>query len=131
MSGPPLIYARQIHSCAMIRRDAKNPSLSVITVGGENGGILTPVEILDEGSNKWRLGPYLPVPTMAAGLVEDPRGGVILIGGHNGPSMTNLIYRLQHGASHWELLTQKLKIGNHYHVAFFIPDSLASNCTIN
>jgi hypothetical protein len=44
-----MIYARQIHSCAMIRRDDKNPSLSVITVGGENNGVLNTVEILDEG----------------------------------------------------------------------------------
>ena len=131
MSGPQLIYARQIHSCAMIRRDGKNPSLSVIAVGGENNGILNTVEILDEGASQWRLGPYLPVPTMAAGLVEDPRGGVIMIGGHNGPSMTNLIYRLQHGGSKWELLTQKLKIANHYPSAFLIPDSLAPNCTLN
>jgi hypothetical protein len=34
----------------MIRRNDKNPSLSVITVGGYTGtGISTIVEILDEG----------------------------------------------------------------------------------
>jgi hypothetical protein len=38
-----------MHSCAMIRRNDKNPSMSVITVGGANIGILNSVEILDEG----------------------------------------------------------------------------------
>jgi hypothetical protein len=44
-----MIYARQLVSCAMIRKDDKNPSLSLIAVGGENNGLLDTVEILDEG----------------------------------------------------------------------------------
>jgi hypothetical protein len=42
-------YVRKVFPCAMIRRDDKNPSLSVIAVGGQNVGILDTVEILDEG----------------------------------------------------------------------------------
>jgi len=68
---------------------------------------------------------------MAAGLVEDPRGGVIMIGGHTGPAVTSSIYRLEHSGAQWELLTQQLKIGNHYPAAFLIPDSLAPTCTLN
>jgi hypothetical protein len=44
-----MIYPRMSHSCAMIRRDEKNPSLSVIAVGGEYYGVLDKVEILDVG----------------------------------------------------------------------------------
>ena len=69
-------YARHGHSCAMIRRDDKNPSLSSIAVGGDK---ITTVEILDENSSMWRLGPYLPVATCCAVLVKDLRGGVILV----------------------------------------------------
>jgi hypothetical protein len=42
-------YVRKVFPCAMIRRDDKNPSLSVIAVGGQDVGILDTVEILDEG----------------------------------------------------------------------------------
>ena len=69
--------------------------------------------------------------TMAAGLVEDPRGGVILIGGHTGPAVTSSMYRLEHAGSQWTLMTQKLKNAKHYPATFLIPDSLAPNCTLN
>jgi hypothetical protein len=42
-------YARKVFPCAMIRKDDKNPSLSVIAVGGQDVGILDTVEVLDEG----------------------------------------------------------------------------------
>jgi hypothetical protein len=124
-------YVRKVFPCAMIRRDDKNPGLSVIAVGGQDVGILDTVEILDEGSNTWRLGPYLPIPTMAHSLVEDPRGGVIMIGGNTGLVISTSLYRLRHGGAKWELMTQQLKVGNSYPSAFLIPDSLALNCTLN
>ena len=50
IAGPTLIYARQLVTCAKIRKDDKNPSLSVIAVGGDNNkGHMDTVEILDEG----------------------------------------------------------------------------------
>ncbi len=83
------------------------------------------------GSNKWKLGSYLPVQTKSAGLVEDPRGGVIMIGGNSGDALTTSIYSLKHGGSQWKLMTQKLKIESSYRAAFLFPDSLAPNCTLN
>jgi hypothetical protein len=51
INGPVMNYARQTHSCAMIRKDDRNPSLSVIAVGGENNGdFKNSVEILDENT---------------------------------------------------------------------------------
>jgi hypothetical protein len=69
---------------------------------------------------------------MAGTLVEDPRGGAILIGGNtgSGSGTTTSIYRLEHAGSQWKLMTQKLKIGCRYPAAFLIPDSLAPNCTL-
>ena len=64
---------------------------------------------------------------MAGTLVEDPRGGAILIGGNtgSGSGTTTSIYRLEHAGSQWTLMTQ------HYAATFLIPDSLAPNCTLN
>ncbi len=52
IAGPSLIYARQLLTCAMIRKDDKSPSLSLIAVGGKQNlqsGPLNSAEILDEG----------------------------------------------------------------------------------
>jgi hypothetical protein len=84
-----------------------------------------------KGSNMWRLGPSLPVQTLEAKLIEDPRGGVILIGGHTGLVTSASLYRLKHGGSTWELMTQQLKIANHAFTAFAIPDRFVPNCTLN
>jgi hypothetical protein len=127
-------YARQTHSCAMIRKDDRNPSLSVIAVGGENNGdFKNSVEILDANTSVWRLGHNLPVATWRASLIEDPRGGVILVGGVTSSGLTTSLYRLKHAGlfAQWELMTQKLKLGNSYFAAFFVPDRLVQNCTFS
>ena len=41
------------------------------------------VEVFDVGSTEWRSGPTLPFPIGRSEMVEDPLGGVILIGGQN------------------------------------------------
>ena len=132
INGPALNYPRTAQSCAKIRKDKNDPSLSVIVVGGYNNAYLNSVEILDEKSSMWRIGPYLPAGGMAFGIVEDPRGGVILVGGFIGSGRINSLYRLKHGGlnSKWELMTQKLKVANHFAAAFIIPDTLAQNCSI-
>jgi hypothetical protein len=114
----------------MIRKDDKNPSLSIIAVGGIG---LNSVEILDENSSTWRLGPYLPITTYSAGIVADPRGGVIVIGGYTSSGLTTSLYRLKHAGlfAQWELMTQKLKMGNYSFAAFLVPDTLVQNCTLN
>jgi hypothetical protein len=124
-----MTYARYVHSCAMIRKDDKNPSRSAIVVSGD---ATNSVEILDENSSMWRLGPYLPVSTCCATLVEDPRGGVILIGGSTSSGLSTSLYQLKHGGLYakWELMAQKLRLGNYYFAAFLIPDILVQNCTL-
>ena len=133
MNGPVLNSPRYDHSCTKIIKDSKDPSLSIIVVGGYYLGRLKSVEILDENSSKWRMGPYLPVEILASGIVEDPRGGVILVGGYTNSGMISSLYRLKHGGlnSKWELMTQKLKVANHYPSVILIPDILAQNCTYN
>jgi hypothetical protein len=81
----------------------------------------------------WRLGNNLPVATWRASLVEDPRGGVILVGGVTSSGLTTSLYRLKHGGLYakWEMMTQKLKLGNSYFAAFLVPDKLVQNCTFS
>jgi len=52
---------------------------SIIVAGGCNGAHLKSTEILDEGSDVWRMGPQLPIGICCAALVEDPAGGVVLV----------------------------------------------------
>jgi hypothetical protein len=65
-----LIYVRYAHSCTQIRKGSNNPSLSVIVVGGMNTVGITSVEILDENSSSWRMGPSLPMALWASGIVQ-------------------------------------------------------------
>ena len=59
---------------------------------------MSSVEILDEGSNEWRQGPDLPFGIFGGAMVEDPEGGVILIGGsaHSNPYYLDTLFRLSH-----------------------------------
>ena len=133
VNGPVLNTPRYNQICIKIRKDNNDPSLSIIVVGGYYGAQLTSVEILDENSATWRLGPYLPVGIASSKIVEDPRGGVILIGGNTSTGKSNLLYRLKHGGfnAKWELMAQTLKVPNIAFAAMIIPDILAQNCTYN
>ena len=66
-------------------------------------------------------------------MVEDPLGGVILIGGASSlKSPSDYLHRLAHAGegAKWTELPQRLSVGRYHHVAILIPDSLA-NCTYN
>ncbi len=132
VEGPSNIIARNTHGCARIRPDSQSLKLSIIIAGGWGTSGLSSVEILDKGAAAWRFGPNLPLTTWGVNLVEDPRGGVILVGGFNGVEPTTALYRLEHAGMNakWELMTQKLKIGNQFMRPIIIPDSFAPNCTI-
>ena len=77
------------------------------------------------------MGPYLPVSTMAGALVEDPRGGVIIVGGYLNIGL-NTLYRLKHGGlnAQWTLLQQTLAATNYFNIAIMLPDDLITNCTL-
>ena len=78
-------------------------------------------------------GPKLPVKIHKAQMVEDPSGGVILIGGaSSSKSYSDSLYRLAHAGegAKWVELPQKLSTGRYWHVAILVPDGLA-NCTFN
>jgi hypothetical protein len=82
---------------------------------------------MDEGSNEWQTGPELPFGIVDSQMVEDPNGGVVLIGGES-PSVGNLdtLYQLPHGGQDaiWTKMEQKMKTGRHCHTAFLVPDNI-------
>jgi hypothetical protein len=109
------------------------PTFSVVAVGGYNEQMLNSVEILDEGADHWRFGPGLPKTVSCAALVEDPLGGVILIGGfESGWSRSQKMYRLGHAGigARWLELPQKMSLGRVLHVAAMVPESVA-NCSLS
>ncbi len=131
--GPPLKYSRHVHSCSRIRKNANDlPEFSIIAAGGSGSGSTASVELLDEGASQWRDGPELPTGIYRAQMVEDPRGGVILIGGSSSTNAyLHTMYRLAHAeeGARWMELPQKLSIGRYLHTAIMVPDNFV-NCTI-
>jgi hypothetical protein len=131
--GPPLKYSRHGHSCSRIRKNANDLlEFNIIAAGGYNSNPVTSVELLDERASQWRDGPELPTGINYAQMVEDPLGGVILIGGSSSTnSYLDTMYRLAHAGegARWMELPQKLSIGRRQHSAIMIPDDVV-NCTI-
>ena len=127
VAGPKLISSRYHHSCGMLR-NSQSSQESVIVAAGNNGlwPLMASVEILDVGASEWRTGPSLPFGIREASMVEDPSGGVLLIGGYNGTYM-NTIYQLSDENSEWNLMPQKLKVGRSWATAFLVPEEI-TNC---
>ncbi len=132
VEGPSINFQRYAHGCARINQDNRSQKLSIIIAGGYATGGLTSVEVLDEGATSWRIGTSLPIKTWSVNLVEDPRGGVIMVGGYTGVGPTIALYRLKHAGNNvnWEQMPQKLKIGNNMLLSIIIPDMFFPNCTI-
>ena len=128
--GPILNFARQYHACSRITNNDWTPKYSTIVVGGINGAVLNTVEILDDESTSWRIGPPLPISVFGFSMVEDQRGGVISLGGYlSGAQPTNLMYRLRNSEStSWELMPHKLASPRAFFTAIMIPD-FKVNCT--
>ena len=107
--------------------------MSIIVAGGYDGSsIKSSVEILNEGSNEWQTGPELPLSIVWSQMVEDPNGGVVLIGGESKAASLDTLYQLPHGGQDavWTKMEQKLKTGRFYHTAFLIPDNPV-DCFLN
>ncbi len=68
-------------------------------------------------------------PITAASLVEDPDGGVLLIGGFTEKDIKvhDTIYKLSSLEDDWKELPKKLKTPRFGHTAFFVPDNVV-NC---
>jgi hypothetical protein len=95
-------------------------------VGGFPSSPLSSVEILDEGSDKWRTGPELPFGIGHAQMVEDHDEGVVLVGGQSSSNeFLNTLYQLPHAGVDvkWTRMNQQLKKGRKSHVAFLVPDT--------
>ncbi len=123
--GPNLKYMRRRHSCGRVRRDKESQAMSIIVAGGsDNSFYLSSVEILDESSHEWWTGPELPFGIQYSQMVDDPQGGVILIGGESKLiGYTETLYQLPHGGkdAEWIKMEQELSFGRHLHTAFLVP----------
>jgi hypothetical protein len=127
--GPELKNKREGHSCGKIRRDKDSQEMSTIVAGGSDGFLsdLSSVQILDEGSNEWQMGPELPFTIIGSQMVENQNGGVVLIGGSSSSDYNlDTLYQLPHGGQDavWTEMEQKMKTGRRYHTAFMVPDNL-------
>ena len=129
VSGPNVIQGRCAHTCGRIQRNPNGGQLSTIMVSGVANGIkVDTVEILDDDSSTWRAGPKLPDSLDGASMFEDPRGGLIVVGGKNAVGMnTGKLYRLRHAGSNaqWETLAQVSKLELMNSIAIPIPDEIA------
>ena len=90
--GPVMNSKRSYHSCGRI---LVNDTYLIIAVGGEIdlNNNLDSVEILDEKTFSWKLGPKLPYGITRASIVEDPMGGIIVIEGKspNVPYLNSMV----------------------------------------
>jgi hypothetical protein len=126
--GPELKVKRIWPSCGKIKRNKDSLDTNIIVAGGWIGySILSSVEILDEGSNEWQTGPELPFAIGYSQMVEDPNGGVVLIGGWSSSNDSlDTLYQLPHGGQDavWIKMEQKMKTGRRQHTAFLVPDNV-------
>ena len=131
-NGPNLINARSSHGCSKIPTSRMSKQESIIVAGGWNSNWKpqASVEILDDGSSEWRLGPKLPEPLQGVSMVRHPDGGVVLIGGSNNGTYSDRLYYLPHAGpgAQWEKLPQKLAIGRDYQIAVLVPDEILESC---
>jgi hypothetical protein len=59
-------------------------------------------------------------------MVEDPNGGVFLVGGNTlVQNWADTIWHLSHAGKHavWTLMEQTLKTPRYWHTAFLVPDN--------
>jgi hypothetical protein len=126
--GPELKNKRGYHSCGKIRRSKESQEMSIIVAGGYDGtSTLSSVEILDEGSNDWQVGPKMPFGIWQSQMVKDQNGGVVLIGGlSSSVGILDTLYQLPHGGQDavWTKMEQKMKTFTYKHTAFMVPDNL-------
>jgi N-acetylneuraminic acid mutarotase len=125
--GPTMNSARSYHGCGKIKSIDTFDDF-IIVVGGYNGSShLDSTEILEPGSNEWKMGPKLPSQITGTTIVEDQvSNSLLLVGGGYDDAQSHKILRLATATSQWEEVEQELVVARRGSpVAFFIPDSFA------
>ena len=132
-----LLTARSGPVCGQIATSEGSTSRSVIVLGGNHRyfGPLSSTEILDPGTKTWRRGTSFPFPLLIAAMVQDPAGGVIVVGGLAGEGKGELdtLYRLAHAGeeAQWEKLPINLKSKRTGHLAMMLPSTMFNCSTTN
>lgn len=80
--GPPLNDARVFHTCGRILTNKTTKTYGILVVTGIDGTHGIPsVELLDQGASSFVRGKPFFTGLYYNSLVEDPAGGIIVIGG--------------------------------------------------
>ena len=122
----PMIERRAYHGCATITDLDEN--VFVIVSGGEtdNGKRLSTSEVYDIANNTWSLVASLPKSLSKAQLIEDRRGGVLMVGGDDGSKTQSSsdIFYLPTKNGDWMQTFKSLDVSSSDHVSMLVPDSL-------
>jgi hypothetical protein len=83
-SGPNLNQVRYFHQCGKLLSSPTSQTFGILSVGGlaSSTSILGTSEFLGPDLSGWSFVQPLPVPTHRLRLIEDPYGGVFVIGGY-------------------------------------------------
>ena len=125
--------SRAQHSCVVVR-DSNDGREKLIVAGGtvSREDSVSPgsnsTEIFDVKDAVWSNGPVLPMEVSLSQLVQDGRGGCLLVGGRevvdsNTKRLTSILH-LSSELKEWKVLARKLTIGSDSHVAMLVPDQL-------
>ena len=99
-----------LHCIHLSDLQLRSISNTIIVVGGGTsrwGGViyLSSTEILNENMNGWMEGPKLPFGIKDAQIVEEPGGGVILVGGDSQENHAlNTLFKLSHAGNPFSLI---------------------------
>jgi hypothetical protein len=111
--GPSLQTGRCGMVCGMVKAGHDSHRYSVVMARDHNTTVrvsLNSVEILDNLNGQWREGPPSRFELRYGASVEDPDGGLILVGGYRSEDRIE-IYRLPHTGpdAEWRLMKQALE----------------------
>lgn len=130
--GPPLMQGRSGHVCGRVFRHNSELDSEIVVVSGRKGehvsDALRTSEFLDLKQYRWNEGPKVPVPVLAASMVEIDRN-ILLIGGitpNDGPSSD--IFELGIGFVEWKHRKEHLLIPRAGHISVIVPENFG-NCT--
>ncbi len=103
---PALPTGRHAPACGVVE-ERGTPKRVVVSGGWRASKILTTVEVLQLSTLKWSTGHPLPQKLFYHRSVQF-RNTFFILGGHNGSSNLNTIYRFESETGRWTLLSYKL-----------------------